>query len=232
MTPAARVKAFDRGELGGTSGRASGFRRWDGLIRQPHATDEASSSSRSGSSVASPAGMLGKKIFELLWGLIDDQDPPEPKYRRVRLRQAGRSALVLEGAIFRLIRGFAEHGARHGFSAAVRRMARRRKSPAEASDIMSARRPDLTCHPLPRAPAARRRTISGADSATPSPACGAARSRAKGPRRRPTRSRIAGCAINSGRCRRSAALGRERPSGPERHHSRGLAVPHCRRWLI
>ena len=26
------------------------------------------------------------------------------------------SALVLEGAIFRVIRGFAEHGARHGFS--------------------------------------------------------------------------------------------------------------------
>ena len=62
------------------------------------------------------AGMLGKKIFELLWGLVDDQDPPAPKYRRVRVGKLA-AALVLEGAIFRLIRGFAEHGARHGFSA-------------------------------------------------------------------------------------------------------------------
>jgi hypothetical protein len=62
------------------------------------------------------AGMLGKKIFELIWGVIDDQDPPEPKYRRVRLGKLA-VALVLEGAIFRLVRGFAEHGARHGFSA-------------------------------------------------------------------------------------------------------------------
>jgi hypothetical protein len=62
------------------------------------------------------AGMVGKRVFGLLWGLIDDQDPPEPKYRRVRLGKLA-AALVLEGAIFRLIRGFAEHGARHGFSA-------------------------------------------------------------------------------------------------------------------
>ena len=31
------------------------------------------------------AGLLGKKIFELLWGLVDEQDPPEPKYRQVHL---------------------------------------------------------------------------------------------------------------------------------------------------
>ncbi len=62
------------------------------------------------------AGMVGTKIFELLWGLIDDQKPPEAKYRRIHLGKLA-AALVLEGAIFRLIRGFAEHGARHGFSA-------------------------------------------------------------------------------------------------------------------
>lgn len=62
------------------------------------------------------AGMLGKKIFELLWGLIDDHNPPAPKYRRIHLGKLA-AALILEGAIFRLIRGFAEHGARRGFSA-------------------------------------------------------------------------------------------------------------------
>ncbi|HWC85051.1 MAG TPA: DUF4235 domain-containing protein [Solirubrobacteraceae bacterium] len=62
------------------------------------------------------AGVLGKKIFELLWGLVDDHDPPEPKHRAVPIGKLA-AALVLEGAVFRLIRGLAEHGARHGFSA-------------------------------------------------------------------------------------------------------------------
>ncbi|MGH2891859.1 MAG: DUF4235 domain-containing protein, partial [Solirubrobacteraceae bacterium] len=31
------------------------------------------------------AGVLGKKIFELAWGLIDDEDAPEPKYREIAL---------------------------------------------------------------------------------------------------------------------------------------------------
>lgn len=61
------------------------------------------------------AGLVGRKIFELLWGLIDDQDPPEPKHRRIQLGKLA-AALALEGAIFRLIRGFAEHGARRGFA--------------------------------------------------------------------------------------------------------------------
>ncbi len=61
------------------------------------------------------AGLVGKKIFELLWGLIDDQDPPEPKHRHIKLRKLA-AALALEGAIFKLVRGCAEHGARQGFS--------------------------------------------------------------------------------------------------------------------
>ncbi len=62
------------------------------------------------------AGLLGKKVFELVWGLIDDRPPPEPKHRRLALGKLA-AALVVEGAIFRLLRGFAEHGARHGFTA-------------------------------------------------------------------------------------------------------------------
>jgi hypothetical protein len=60
------------------------------------------------------AGLIGKKIFEQVWGLIDDQEPPEAKHRQVQyVKLAG--ALLLEGAIFRLIRGFFDHGARRGF---------------------------------------------------------------------------------------------------------------------
>jgi hypothetical protein len=62
------------------------------------------------------AGIIAKKIFELIWGLVDDEDPPEPKYRQENLAKLA-AALVLEGAIFRIVRGFADHGARHGFSA-------------------------------------------------------------------------------------------------------------------
>jgi hypothetical protein len=60
------------------------------------------------------AGLLGKKIFEQVWGLIDDQEPPEPKHRRVEYPKLGQ-ALLLEGAIFRLVRGFVDHGLRHLF---------------------------------------------------------------------------------------------------------------------
>jgi hypothetical protein len=31
------------------------------------------------------AGMLGKKVFEGLWGAIDDQEPPEPEHRELAM---------------------------------------------------------------------------------------------------------------------------------------------------
>jgi uncharacterized protein DUF4235 len=60
------------------------------------------------------AGLIGKKIFEQVWGLIDDQEPPEAKHREVQYAKLA-GALLMEGAIFRLIRGLFDHGARHGF---------------------------------------------------------------------------------------------------------------------
>jgi hypothetical protein len=60
------------------------------------------------------AGALGKKIFDAIWGVIDDEEAPEPKHREI----AGVKlvlALVIQGAIFRLVRGMADHGMRHGF---------------------------------------------------------------------------------------------------------------------
>jgi hypothetical protein len=60
------------------------------------------------------AGVIGKKIFELLWGAVDDQDAPDPKHRQVSLKKLV-TALVLEGAIFRAARGLSDHGMRHMF---------------------------------------------------------------------------------------------------------------------
>jgi hypothetical protein len=61
------------------------------------------------------AGFLGKKVFEQIWGLIDKEEPPDPKHRQatwVKLL----AALALEGAIFRAVRGLFDHGARRGFA--------------------------------------------------------------------------------------------------------------------
>lgn len=61
------------------------------------------------------AGLIGKRIFDLIWGLIDQEDAPEPKHREIALGKLA-LALVLQGAIFRVLRGLADHGARHGFA--------------------------------------------------------------------------------------------------------------------
>ena len=60
------------------------------------------------------AGALGKKIFEFLWGVFDDQAAPEPQHRNISLKKLV-PALVLQGAIFRGIRGLFDHGARQAF---------------------------------------------------------------------------------------------------------------------
>jgi hypothetical protein len=64
------------------------------------------------------AGLLGKKIFEQLWGLVDEEEPPEAKHREVSFLKLA-VALLLEGAIFRLVRGFFDHAARKGFHRAT-----------------------------------------------------------------------------------------------------------------
>ncbi len=64
--------------------------------------------------VGMAAGVLAKKLFDLVWGIIDDQEAPEPKHREVALAKLV-PALAIEGALFRLIRGMADHGSRHGF---------------------------------------------------------------------------------------------------------------------
>ena len=61
------------------------------------------------------AGFVGKKIFEQIWGLVDEEEPPEPEHREISMVKLA-LALILEGAIFRLVRGLFDHGARRGFA--------------------------------------------------------------------------------------------------------------------
>jgi Protein of unknown function (DUF4235) len=61
------------------------------------------------------AGLIGTRLFRGVWRLIDKERPPKPEERPA---SAGKliAALLLEGALFRLVRGLAEHGSRQAFS--------------------------------------------------------------------------------------------------------------------
>jgi len=61
------------------------------------------------------AGFLGKLAFDRVWGLIDDQEPPEPEHREISVPKMV-AAMAIQGAIFRAVRGLAEHQARRGFA--------------------------------------------------------------------------------------------------------------------
>jgi hypothetical protein len=61
------------------------------------------------------AGLAGRKLFESAWGLIDDEEPPDAEHRRIEWPKLI-AALVIEGAIFRLVKGLVDHGARSGFA--------------------------------------------------------------------------------------------------------------------
>ena len=60
------------------------------------------------------AGLVGTKIFEFVWGKFDDREPPEPEDRETTWLKLG-VALALQGAIFKLVRGAFDHGARRAF---------------------------------------------------------------------------------------------------------------------
>jgi hypothetical protein len=61
------------------------------------------------------AGLVGKKAFEGVWGFFDDEQAPDPKQRQIPWQKLI-PALLLEGAIFRAVRGIFDHGSRIAFS--------------------------------------------------------------------------------------------------------------------
>jgi len=61
------------------------------------------------------AGFVGKKLFERLWAIVDEREPPDPKDRDVTWRKVV-PALLLEGAVFRVVRGVVDRGLRVMFS--------------------------------------------------------------------------------------------------------------------
>ena len=61
------------------------------------------------------AGFLGKQLFQALWGVIDDEEPPEPKHREVSFPKVLVSA-ALQGAVFRATRAAMDHQSRRAFA--------------------------------------------------------------------------------------------------------------------
>ena len=61
------------------------------------------------------AGLVAKKVFDQVWGVIDEEEPPEPKHREIDRRKLV-AALAIQGAIFRVARGFMDHGTRRAFA--------------------------------------------------------------------------------------------------------------------
>jgi Protein of unknown function (DUF4235) len=61
------------------------------------------------------AGFAAQKAFEGLWGLIDDEEAPEPEHRQVSFPKL-LTALAIEGALFRIAKGTVDHSTRAGFA--------------------------------------------------------------------------------------------------------------------
>jgi hypothetical protein len=64
------------------------------------------------------SGFLAKKLFEQVWGVVDDDEPPKPEHRRVPLAKVV-AAAALEGAIFKGTRAAVDHKAREAFANAT-----------------------------------------------------------------------------------------------------------------
>ena len=60
------------------------------------------------------AGIVASKAFDAIWGKVDAQEPPQPEHREISIGKLA-IALIIEGAIFRLVKGLFDHGARRGF---------------------------------------------------------------------------------------------------------------------
>jgi hypothetical protein len=60
------------------------------------------------------AGQISKLLFDFIWSRVSDKEAPEPEHREVSLAKLA-LALAIEGAIFRLAKGFVDRGARKGY---------------------------------------------------------------------------------------------------------------------
>jgi hypothetical protein len=61
------------------------------------------------------AGVLSKKLFNQLWGLVDEEEPPDGKHRDIALGKLVVAA-ALQGAVFRIVKETSDHYSRRAFA--------------------------------------------------------------------------------------------------------------------
>jgi Protein of unknown function (DUF4235) len=61
------------------------------------------------------AGFVSKKIFDQVWGLFDEEEPPDSKHRDIDWRKLLVAAAV-QGAIFRAVKEASDHYSRRAFA--------------------------------------------------------------------------------------------------------------------
>ncbi len=61
------------------------------------------------------AGVVAGKVFEQIWGVIDQEEPPQAEHRNISWGKL-MAAAALQGAIFKMAREATDHGSRHGFA--------------------------------------------------------------------------------------------------------------------
>jgi Protein of unknown function (DUF4235) len=61
------------------------------------------------------AGFVSKKVFDGLWGLVDEEEPPSSKHRDIDWRKLLLAA-ALQGAVFRAVREVSDHYTRRAFA--------------------------------------------------------------------------------------------------------------------
>jgi hypothetical protein len=64
------------------------------------------------------AGQLSKKVFDFVWSRFDDEEAPRPKHREINIPKLV-AALIVEGALFRVVKGLVDHASRKGFAKAT-----------------------------------------------------------------------------------------------------------------
>ena len=64
------------------------------------------------------AGILSQKIVDKIWSAFDDEEAPDPKFREIDFVKLV-PALILQGAVLRIVRGFVDHGLRRAFAAST-----------------------------------------------------------------------------------------------------------------
>jgi hypothetical protein len=67
-----------------------------------------------GVSAGIAGGFAGKAIFNQIWGLIDEEEPPDGKHRDIDWRKLILAA-ALQGAIFRVVKEGVDRASRKGF---------------------------------------------------------------------------------------------------------------------